>query len=178
MWHCFCLWWGRVVLLKSVLQVISVYYLSFDRYNLSHWISIFKNKIIWGEGNFDCRKIHWVRWDQMFKSKSDRGLGITYLKALNLALLGTWRWHMLVKKESMWSKALVGIYGELQWTDRKWSWWWEKVWGVEKEQRRGCVNWFKESLEKVVRKGRNTRFWLDPWVNGGVIKEWFARCVV
>ena len=124
------------------------------------------------------QKLVWVRWDQMFKSKSDRGLGITYLKALNLALLGTWRWHMLVKKESMWSKALVGIYGELQWTDRKWSWWWEKVWGVEKEQRRGCVNWFKESLEKVVRKGRNTRFWLDPWVNGGVIKEWFARCVV
>lgn len=37
----------------------------------------------------------------MFKSKSDRGLGITYLKALNLASLGTWRWHMLVKKESM-----------------------------------------------------------------------------
>ena len=45
------------------------------------------------------------------KIKQMSGLGIKNLRVFNLVLLGKWRWGMLVEKDSLWHKVLVGICG-------------------------------------------------------------------
>jgi hypothetical protein len=49
-----------------------------------------QRQFIWGGTNRQ-RKILWVSWANVCKSKADGGLGIKDLRAVNLALLGKWR---------------------------------------------------------------------------------------
>lgn len=104
---------GRIVLLRSVLYALPVYFLSFFKAPtgiISKLESLFK-RFLWGGGE-DSRKINWVRWDKVCRAKDEGGLGIQNLKAFNLALLGKWEWRMCSEKNSLWYKVLVSRYGE------------------------------------------------------------------
>ena len=68
---------GRLVLLKSVLSSLTVYFLSFFKAPvgiISSIESIFFKKI-WGGGE-DFRKITWIDWESIFTPKEDGGLGV------------------------------------------------------------------------------------------------------
>jgi hypothetical protein len=83
---------GRVILLNSLLNSILIFYLSFMKMPINIWKQIVKlqRQFLWGGTNRQ-RKIPWVSWANVCKSKADGGLGIKDLRAVNLALLGKWR---------------------------------------------------------------------------------------
>ncbi|GAU37373.1 hypothetical protein TSUD_22470 [Trifolium subterraneum] len=88
---------GRVVLLKSVMNSIPIFYLSFLIMPTKVWKHIVRiqRNFLWGGASQD-RKIAWVSWDNVCRPKNCGGLGIRDLRAVNLALLGKWRWRVIV----------------------------------------------------------------------------------
>jgi len=104
---------GRLILLKSVLSSLPVYFLSFFKAPtviISSIESLFKI-FFWGGGEV-VRKIAWVHWDTVCLPKSEGGLGVRRLREFNVALLGKWCWRMLVDKEGLWYRVLKARYGE------------------------------------------------------------------
>ena len=63
-------------------------------------------------GNFlwrsleSSKKIHWVGWQKVAKSKEEGGLGLQTAKGRNIALLAKLNWRLHVEKEAIWAKVL------------------------------------------------------------------------
>jgi hypothetical protein len=104
---------GRLVLFKSVLSSLLVYFLSFFKAPadiISTIESIFKT-FFW-EGGEDNRKIAWISWESICTSKEDGGLGVRRVGDFNISLLGKWCWRMLIDKSGLWYRVLKSRYGE------------------------------------------------------------------
>jgi hypothetical protein len=168
---------GRLVLLKSVLTALPIYFLSFFKAPsgiISQIESLFKN-FLWG-GSDEAKKIHWVKWDKICKAKERGGLGVRDVRVFNIALLGKWWWRIKNEKESLWYKVIEQIYGEsLEERKNCRSSWWRDLISIKKIQGRGGVDWFEENIRREVGDGRNTFFWKDPWIDGGMLCNLFRR---
>jgi hypothetical protein len=87
---------GRLILLKSVLSSIPVYFLSFFKAPsgiISFLESIFCH-FLWG-GCEENKKISWIKWDTICAHRERGGLGVRRVKDFNYALLGKWVWRCL-----------------------------------------------------------------------------------
>ena len=131
---------GRLILLKSVLSSLPVYFLSFFKEStgiISSIESLFK-RFFWGGGE-DFRKIAWVDWDSICLPKVYGGLGVRRLRGFHIALLGKWCWRLL-DKEGLWYRVLKARYrevgGRLKEGGSDSSMWWRMVSGI-----RGGVGW-------------------------------------
>ena len=62
-------------------------------------------------GSDDHKKIHWVDWNTVCRSKEVGGLGVRRIREFNLALLGRWCWRLLVDSSSLWFRVLAARYG-------------------------------------------------------------------
>ena len=83
---------GRVTLIKSVLNSIPIYFLSFFKAPnkvLDKWVWI-QRLLLWGGGGEE-KKIAWVKWESVCLPKEKGGLGIRDLRNFNYALLGKWK---------------------------------------------------------------------------------------
>ena len=49
----------------------------------------------------DRRKIHWVRWAELCKPKSERGMGLKDVALFNDALLSKQAWRLLQNTNSL-----------------------------------------------------------------------------
>ena len=110
--HKFLSFGGHLVLLKSVLSSLPVYFLSFFKAPagiISSIESIFKF-FFWG-GCEDNRKIAWINWESICTPKEEGGLGVRRVGAFNLSLLGKWCWRMLLEKDGLWYRVLKARYG-------------------------------------------------------------------
>nr|KYP51226.1 Putative ribonuclease H protein At1g65750 family [Cajanus cajan] len=171
---------GRLVLLKSVLNSIPIYFLSFFKAPtgvISQLESLLKN-FLWG-GDDEHRKIAWVSWDDVCKEKHYGGLGVRDLRSFNLALLGKWRWRLLVERDCLWVKVITSIYGAVTSLNRRGgrkgvSRWWYDLWNIEEGATITC-NWFSKECVRVVGNGRNTSFWRDPWCTTKPFCERYSR---
>ncbi|PNX69332.1 cytochrome p450, partial [Trifolium pratense] len=47
------------------------------------------------------------------RPKNCGGLGIRDLRAVNLALLGKWRWRVIARGQGLWREILLARYGSL-----------------------------------------------------------------
>jgi hypothetical protein len=93
---------GRLVLLRSVLSSIPVYFLSFFKApigTISSLESIFKS-FLWG-GCEDSRKIHWISWDKICREREEGGLGVRRIREFNFSLLGKWCWRLYVNHDCL-----------------------------------------------------------------------------
>jgi hypothetical protein len=115
-------------------------------------------------GPKSARKIAWVSWGKVCKSKRDGGLGVRDLRAVNLALLGKWRWSLISGGVSLWrdiilvrngslfpSPHLGGRLGGL----RKISCWWRNM-SLLGDPEDANSDWFSERVTKMVENGRKT----------------------
>lgn len=84
---------GRIVLLKSVLSSLPLYFFSFYRVPrrvLKTLISI-QRAFLWS-GSDSMRCLAWVSWINVCSPKASGGLRVKHLDLFNLNLLGKWRW--------------------------------------------------------------------------------------
>jgi len=101
---------GRLVLLKFVMSSLPVYFLSFLKAPTGIISSIEYILIFFFGGEGDLRKISWVNWDSVSRSKEDGGLGVKRLRQFNLSLLGKWCWRSMVDKYGLWYSVLKARY--------------------------------------------------------------------
>lgn len=78
---------GREVLIKAVVQAIPTYIINCFKLpiGLCNEIEGLIRKFWWGQRG-DCRKIHWVRWEELCKPKNEGGMGFKNLALFNDAL--------------------------------------------------------------------------------------------
>jgi hypothetical protein len=157
---------GRIVLLNSVLSAIPIFYLSFMKMPVKVWKEVVKSQreFLWG-GLEKKRKINWVCWDTVTKSKSDGGLGVKDLRRVSLSLLAKWKWRFLNSEHGYWRAVLEAKYGDFLVSDHvhqahsavRWgSNWWKDICNLE-----GDGRWFVESTVKRVGDGSTTALWND-----------------
>ncbi|GKU94304.1 hypothetical protein SLEP1_g7819 [Rubroshorea leprosula] len=90
---------GRIMLLNSVLSSLLVF--TMFVHLLPKGLILLLDKIhtsfLWGGGE-NNRKINWVCWENVCRSKLEGGLGVKDLRKFNLVLLGKW-WSRLAEGE-------------------------------------------------------------------------------
>ncbi|KAL8498535.1 hypothetical protein ACS0TY_021749 [Phlomoides rotata] len=94
---------GRIILLNAVLNSLPTYYLSFYRlpkHTLREIVKL-QRDFLWG-GGVNGKKIPWVAWNDICKSKVDGGLGVKHLDLFNKSLLSKWAWLIRVEPNSLW----------------------------------------------------------------------------
>ena len=84
---------GREVLIKAVIQGISTYAMGCFKLplGLCHDIEAMIKKFFWGQRG-DKRKIHWIKWSKLTKSKLAGGMGFKDLALFNDLLLAKQAW--------------------------------------------------------------------------------------
>ncbi|KAJ9567980.1 hypothetical protein OSB04_003946 [Centaurea solstitialis] len=103
---------GRLCLCKAVLGTLGTY--MFSLYKAPKKVLIMleglRRKFFWGGVNGE-KKICWLAWDKVVRSKTSGGLGIGSLRALNLAMLAKWHWRDKTEPDAQWRAVVRGCNG-------------------------------------------------------------------
>lgn len=94
---------------------------------------------------------------------------------------GKWRWSLFHQEGSLWSEVLIPKYdgwkglvreGELL---RESLWWKDlkKICGGNSREK-----WFDEGIEWKTGQGEKIRFWLDEWIDGNWLANFFLDCTL
>lgn len=160
---------GRLILIKSVLHNLPIYYLSIykaPKAVLEKIESIMRH-FLWA-GSSEEKKINWVAWDIISSRKKTGGLGIHKLQHVNDALLLKWTWRFKKEGPSLWKKVILSCHG----SSRLWtmlpctpsaSGCWKNIVKIgESKLRNGSsLNSF---FVGIVGDGSSINFWADSWL--------------
>ncbi|KAJ9542202.1 LOW QUALITY PROTEIN: hypothetical protein OSB04_028708 [Centaurea solstitialis] len=103
---------GRLCLCKCVLGTLGTYMFSLYKApkKVLSLLEGLRHKFFWGGVNEE-RKICWVAWDKVLRSKMSGGLGIGSLRAINYAMLVKWHWRDKMEPEALWRMVVRGCGG-------------------------------------------------------------------
>ena len=87
---------GREVLIKAVIQAIPTYAMGCFKLpmGLCNEIEVMIRKFWWGQRG-EKRKVHWLKWSEMTKSKNEGGMSFRDLALHNDSLLAKQACHLL-----------------------------------------------------------------------------------
>ncbi|GKA70432.1 hypothetical protein Tco_0776571 [Tanacetum coccineum] len=170
---------GRLTLIKSVLGSLPTYYFSLFKISSSVLKKLESLRSCFFRGANDRdKKMTWVSWDKVLANKKNGGLGVNSFFAMNRALLFKWVWRFKIHKEVLWVKVVKSIhrdYGGLENLGgiNRSSTWLECLKSVDqlKKKRVDLMSF----VHKEVGDGKDTLFWLDPWLEDGPFKCKFPR---
>ncbi|GKV01533.1 hypothetical protein SLEP1_g14082 [Rubroshorea leprosula] len=177
---------GRITLLNSVLSSLPVFAMSVHL--LPKGLILILDKIhrnfLWG-GGANNRKINWVGWENVCRSKLDGGLGVKDLRKFNLALLGKWWSRLAEGEEGLLYKVIRGKYGSsggnwLNWIEegnQKGSLWWRDVCRLDYS----CTNrvgWLLDGFKLKLGEGNSVKFWEDVWIGDESLANKFPRLLL
>ena len=96
---------GREVLIKAIVQAIPTYTMGCFKIplGLCYDIEAMVKKKFWGQRG-DKRKIHWIKWSELTKSKLDGGMGFRDLALFNDLLLAKQAWRLINNKDTLFYK--------------------------------------------------------------------------
>ena len=102
---------GNEILIKAVAQSIPTYAMSCFRLpkTLCDNLQSLFSKFWWGQTNKE-RKIHWLGWEQLCKSKCRIGLGFRDLSSFKLALLVKQEWRLFYNHNPLFYKVFKAKY--------------------------------------------------------------------
>ncbi|XP_071694663.1 uncharacterized protein [Rutidosis leptorrhynchoides] len=173
---------GRVVLIKSILNSLSLYYFSIFRAppRVLKILESVRRNFFWG-GTGSGSKMCWVKWEDVIASYENGGLNFGSLKSKNLALLGKWWWRFKTETNSLWVKVIKSIhgpYGGLR--SRRDSFHssssglWYNIFlaGITIEDLNVP---FKSAFVKIIGDGSTTSFWQEQWAGNFTLSEKFPR---
>lgn len=92
-------WGGIVTLLSSVLDITPLFYLLFyiePKIIIQDIIKIQRDFLLHREEN--KKKVNWVSWKIICKSKHERILGVKDCETFNKALLSNWDWKVVLNE--------------------------------------------------------------------------------
>ena len=94
------------MLIKAVIQAIPTYTMGCFKLpvSLCNEIEALIKRFWWGQRG-DRRKIHWIKWEEMTKSKTIGGMGFRDLAMFNDSLLAKQAWRLLNNKSSLFYKV-------------------------------------------------------------------------
>ncbi|KAK9064964.1 hypothetical protein SSX86_016347 [Deinandra increscens subsp. villosa] len=160
---------GRVILIKSVLENLPIYYLSLYKAPKAVIESMEKimRRFLWTGCNED-KKINWIAWDVITTPKKEGGLGLSKLEDVNDALLLKWAWRFKSGGNCLWKKVIIGCHG----SSRNWAFlpckasasgcWRQIVKLCDKKVWSG--NTLGSHFEAIVGDGSTISFWMDSWL--------------
>lgn len=161
---------GRHILAQSILHTIPYFSMQTMFMPAGIWEAIDKRirRFIWG-GTPEQRKCHLIRWDTVTKPKEAGGLGIRATKEVNLAFMAKLGWRILVDRDSLWvrimrAKYAHGKHGVEIMTSKQGG---SNAW-------KGITSAFPLIHEKIrftVNNGRDTRFWMDSWIQDKPLQD-------
>jgi hypothetical protein len=79
---------GKEILIKAVIQAIPTYSMSVFRLpkTLCHSLNSLMSRF-WWSSQINAKRVSWMSWEMMGKSKLSSGIGLWDLEVFNLALL-------------------------------------------------------------------------------------------
>ncbi|XP_042965942.1 uncharacterized protein LOC122299620 [Carya illinoinensis] len=155
---------GKEILLKAVALAIPTYAMSCFKLPdcLFRELESLMARFWWGRTE-NNKRIHWVSWKNLCKSKYQGGLGFKELKLFNTALLAKQGWRLVTQSKSLLYQVFKAKYfpkGEF--LDSKLghnpSYAWRGIWETRVFLKQGC--------QKRVGDGKNIRIWHDYWIPG------------
>nr|XP_051228987.1 uncharacterized protein LOC127346758 [Lolium perenne] len=156
---------AKEALIKSVAQSISNYAMSVFKFpmGLCDDMSQIIREFWWGDED-NKRKVHWLSWDKITKSKNMGGMGFKDLRMFNQALLARQAWRLIQFPESLCARLLKAKYypsGQLIDTafSKSVSPCWQGIsYGLEL---------LKKGIIWRIGDGTNIRIWRDNWIPRG-----------
>ncbi|GKU86994.1 hypothetical protein SLEP1_g1457 [Rubroshorea leprosula] len=174
---------GRITLLNAVLTSLPVFSMSVHLLPRGLILSLDKirRNFLWGGGE-SKRKINWVSWDKVCKSKNEGGLGVKDLRNFNLALLGKW-WSRLARgDEGLVYKVIYHKYGRpegswIEWVNgngHRGSMWWRNICRIDHTDL--CnTGWLSGGFRLNMGDGCLVNFWKDNWTGDQPLANRFPR---
>lgn len=166
---------GRLILLRSVLSSIPIYYLSVLRLpaQVERRLNSIQSNFLWQGGDAQNHGIHLVAWSEVCRPTAQGGLGVRNLRCTNLALLGRWIGRIMGPSTCLWSSVFFACYGrDLSWVSRR-------------RLPRGASHLWS-SLSRIfplmrpfftasLGCGSSFSFWHGEWMAGGTLGTAFPR---
>ncbi|KAL0004773.1 hypothetical protein SO802_012334 [Lithocarpus litseifolius] len=154
---------GRVVLIQAISAAIPAYVKQCTHIpnKILEGIDRVNRNFLWGSSK-SSKKIHWVGWQKVTKSKEEGGLGLQTTKGRNTALLAKLNWRLHVEEEAIWKGRKKGraTFNEgSMWIvgrDSKVSFWWE--------------NWTGKGTLRYMIQGYLTQG-ADKWKVGDILSD-------
>ncbi|KAE8663132.1 putative AP2/ERF domain-containing transcription factor [Hibiscus syriacus] len=173
---------GRLVLIKSVLSSLPIFYLSIFKilFKVNQKINSVLARFLWGE-EFDKKRVNWVNWSTVCQPLEEGGLGVLDLSMINRVLLWKWVWKYANDKDSQWKKLICCIHnvsieslsiGKAVSLQDSWVWRGIRSNYEKKDEIGDCL---RSNSNIQVGNDRSIDFWNDIWVNGSTLKIQFPR---
>jgi len=67
------------------------------------------------EGNVEKHKLYKFLWEEIIKSKDERGLGLRSMRQVNATFMQKLGWRLLTEKYKLWSQLLRAKYCNCRW---------------------------------------------------------------
>jgi len=101
----------KICLLRSVITSFSLFYLSFFKISVLVMKTIKKiqRQFLWGWETY-VRKIAWIPWENVCKSKGERWLGVIDIRLFNIALLEKWVWCLETVNDGLLKEIIESKY--------------------------------------------------------------------
>ena len=153
---------GWEILIKAVIQAIPTYAIGCFKIllGLCHEIESMVKKFWWGQRG-DKRKIHWLKWEELTKSKTEGGMGFRDLALFNDSLLAKHAWRLLQNSDSLFYKFFKArFFPNCSIMEAKYSstgsYAWRSILHGRDVLLRGC-RW-------MVGNGRSVHIWQSTWL--------------
>ncbi|KAJ4788160.1 RNA-directed DNA polymerase (reverse transcriptase)-related family protein [Rhynchospora pubera] len=160
---------GRLVLIKSVLMTMPVYYMSLEMLprGVIKDINKLMAKFFWGKTN-QTRYLSLIAWKNVCKPVEKGGLGVKHLQSFGEALFMKIVWALMADEDKPWVQMCKAkYYPKVGYLRARYSAGGSKMWRQVLSKR----ELFKEQVEWRIGNGCRAYALSQPWFQGWMVQE-------